>query len=209
MRVANVGDKLVLTDIGASRHKMSAFSVGDVVTVIENQFGEGDCDYKVLHANGSYIGFLDKEAGGYRFVEEKPADKLAQILAEIKRLTAEAEAVVAEAAKTTYSSKESVRERAILDRQAIESTIGDGKNNTGGNVSYNKYTTYAEYHVNRKKGIVTALLKGKYSDRVRERGMAKCNPDDEFVEEIGKVIALRRACGLTIPTEYITLGGKA
>jgi len=61
-----------------------------------------------------------------------------------------------------------------------------------------------EFHVNREKRVVTALIKPyRGSDgKVRAKGIAKCAPGDVFHVEIGKAIALRKALGLTIPTEY-------
>lgn len=59
-----------------------------------------------------------------------------------------------------------------------------------------------EFHVNRDKRVVTAVIKRRSSGTVRARGIAKAAPDDVFHAEIGKAIALRRALGLTVPSEY-------
>ncbi|UMR33985.1 hypothetical protein MJ749_14900 [Paenibacillus polymyxa] len=59
-----------------------------------------------------------------------------------------------------------------------------------------------EFHVNRDKRVVTAVIKRRSSGTVRARGIAKAAPDDVFNADIGKAIALRRALGLTVPSEY-------
>lgn len=63
------------------------------------------------------------------------------------------------------------------------------------------------FYVNRDKRAVTALIRkvnpyGKAFGRVVAKATSKCAPDDVFHAEIGKAIALRRALGLAVPTEY-------
>lgn len=65
----------------------------------------------------------------------------------------------------------------------------------------------AEFVVNREKRTVAALLRyvelGEEDDnKVWRKATAKAAPDDVFHAEIGKAIALRRALGLTVPSEY-------
>jgi hypothetical protein len=59
----------------------------------------------------------------------------------------------------------------------------------------------AEFHVNRDKRVVTALV--KRGNAVLAKFTAKCSPADVFHAEIGKAIALRKALGLTVPGEYM------
>jgi hypothetical protein len=59
----------------------------------------------------------------------------------------------------------------------------------------------AEFHVNRDKRVVTALV--KRGNAVYAKFTAKCSPADVFHAEIGKAIALRKALGLTVPGEYM------
>src|SRR5690606_7062031 len=61
----------------------------------------------------------------------------------------------------------------------------------------------AEFIVNEDKRTIVALLRGKHSSKVRAKGTAKCAPGDCFNVHIGKAIALRRALGLEVPTEYL------
>jgi hypothetical protein len=62
----------------------------------------------------------------------------------------------------------------------------------------------AKFHVNRDKRTVTALVnRGISLERIADaKFTAKCSPADVFHAEIGKAIALRKALGLTVPTEY-------
>ncbi|MGP0579162.1 hypothetical protein ACTP13_19445 [Paenibacillus peoriae] len=59
-----------------------------------------------------------------------------------------------------------------------------------------------KFYVNREKRAVTACITYRDGSAVRARGIAKAAPDDVFHAEIGKAIALRRALGLTVPSEY-------
>ncbi|MGC4375747.1 hypothetical protein WD019_02230 [Fictibacillus sp. Mic-4] len=55
-----------------------------------------------------------------------------------------------------------------------------------------------DFYINREKRTVVSVL-----FRGIKRGIAKCAPDDCFNVHIGKAIALRRALGLEVPTEYL------
>ena len=62
-----------------------------------------------------------------------------------------------------------------------------------------------EFHVNREKRAVTALIRTGATPSARKpnaKATAKTAPGDVFHAEIGKAIALRRALGLTVPDEY-------
>lgn len=60
-----------------------------------------------------------------------------------------------------------------------------------------------EFTVNREKRTVVALLDLAYCPgNIRAKGIAKAAPDDVFNADIGKAIALRRALGLDVPSEY-------
>lgn len=60
-----------------------------------------------------------------------------------------------------------------------------------------------EFHVNRSKRAVTALIKSIADGEIQAKAVAKASPDDVFNADIGKAIALRRALGLTVPDKYI------
>ncbi|MGG1445029.1 hypothetical protein ABE354_23855 [Brevibacillus laterosporus] len=63
-----------------------------------------------------------------------------------------------------------------------------------------------EFIVNKEKRTVVCLLRNAvFPEMISGRGIAKCAPDDCFNVHIGKAIALRRALGLDVPTEYLTV----
>lgn len=74
-----------------------------------------------------------------------------------------------------------------------------------GNAFYSRYAYTVKFHVNPSKGYTTALLFGAITPDKLTKATAKCHPNDDFNESIGKAIALRRALGLEVPSEY--LGG--
>lgn len=78
-----------------------------------------------------------------------------------------------------------------------------------GNKTYQEEFYAVEHIINKKKNTVVSLLfsaseHGVSSPaEVKRRGIAKCDPSDCFNVHIGKAIALRRALGLLIPSEYL------
>ncbi|MDT2232918.1 hypothetical protein [Paenibacillus larvae] len=66
-------------------------------------------------------------------------------------------------------------------------------------------TAYVEFIINRKKRTVVCMLRDLGRNRVCSRGIAKCAPGDVFNSHIGRAIALRRALGLKVPAEYLSV----
>ncbi|WP_051632360.1 hypothetical protein [Bacillus sp. UNC125MFCrub1.1] len=66
-------------------------------------------------------------------------------------------------------------------------------------------TARTEFIVNAEKRTVVSLRKMLRDGRVISKGIAKCDPDDCFNAHIGKAIALRRALGLEVPSEYLNV----
>ena len=99
-----------------------------------------------------------------------------------------------------------VAKRAEAD---VEALVADGSEDAttkvgAGNLTY-KYLLYTVKFVVSKR-VVVAIAEDPSTGKVKEKGFAKCHPNDTFNESIGKAIALRRALGLEVPSEY--LGGK-
>jgi hypothetical protein len=63
----------------------------------------------------------------------------------------------------------------------------------------------SSFVINKEKRTIVALVPDafRYPIKIRSRGIAKCDPTDCFNVHIGKAIALRRALGLEVPTEYL------
>lgn len=82
-----------------------------------------------------------------------------------------------------------------------------------GNSLYRAWYTKFNFHVNKEKRTVTALVHYYYGEGRKpiEVAIAKCAPGDVFNEHIGKAIALGRAYGLDVsdfeqavqPDEYV------
>ncbi|WP_433943636.1 hypothetical protein [Paenibacillus sp. SN-8-1] len=70
-------------------------------------------------------------------------------------------------------------------------------------------TDECEFVVNRERRTVVALVRDIESaqKRIIGRGTAKCAPNDVFNVNIGRAIALRRALGLEVPAEYLSVPG--
>ncbi|MCY7542444.1 hypothetical protein P9173_09600 [Bacillus safensis] len=70
---------------------------------------------------------------------------------------------------------------------------------------YKDYIVDTDFIVNAEKRTVVALRKSKMYGHIKSKGIAKCVPSDCFNVHIGKAIALRRALGLEVPSEYLNV----
>ncbi|MEH7736894.1 hypothetical protein [Bacillus pumilus] len=70
---------------------------------------------------------------------------------------------------------------------------------------YKDYIVDTDFIVNAEKRTVVALRKSKMYGHLKSKGIAKCAPDDCFNVHIGKAIALRRALGFEVPSEYLNV----
>ncbi|MCA0117407.1 hypothetical protein [Bacillus sp. RSS_NA_20] len=95
-----------------------------------------------------------------------------------------------EAPKSDQQKRDDVVEKAKKDVRGL--LVGD-------------YGTTTEFIVNAEKRTVVALRKLIVRGCIRERGISKCAPNDCFNAHIGKAIALRRALGLEVPSEYLNV----
>lgn len=95
-----------------------------------------------------------------------------------------------EAPKSDQQKRDDVVEKAKKDVRGL--LVGD-------------YGTTTEFIVNAEKRTVVALRKWIVRGCIRERGISKCAPNDCFNAHIGKAIALRRALGLEVPSEYLNV----
>jgi hypothetical protein len=95
--------------------------------------------------------------------------------------------------------------KAKVDVEALKSTHYPTRDRY---YAFKYYECDAEFIVNREKRTVVYLLRVRYRRSygprtVYVKGIAKCAPGDVFNESIGKAIALRRALGLPVPSEYL------
>lgn len=68
-----------------------------------------------------------------------------------------------------------------------------------------KYMCTADFIVSKEKRKVICLMKEKDTNKVLAKGIAKCDPADVFNVDIGMAIALYRALGLVVPSNYFEI----
>lgn len=90
--------------------------------------------------------------------------------------------------KSQQEERDRIVERAKKDIEKIIKRLG---------------LNYVQFVINKEKRTIVALIKRVPSPKVESKGKAKAHPDDCFNVHIGKVIALRRALGLEVPSEYL------
>jgi hypothetical protein len=100
-------------------------------------------------------------------------------------------------------TRREIVKKAKADVAYIIAKAKGSKRNHDGNYTFREKTNTVKFDVIRKSRIVVALVSGKYTGGLREKGIAKAAPDDVFNAHIGKAIALRRALGLAVPDEYL------
>lgn len=104
--------------------------------------------------------------------------------------------------------REQIVERAKEDFKKLSTTYRPGCPTPQGVAAFTPSTESVEVYVNREKRTVTVLITyisrwGGSKKEVAFRGIAKCMPTECFNVHIGKAIALRRALGMTMPSEYL------
>lgn len=100
-------------------------------------------------------------------------------------------------------SNQQLRDEIVERAKADVNNLKDGRYyRVESDTIFTRFDCLADFVVNSEKRTVVAILKGAGSGRVRAKGIAKCTPTDCFNVHIGKAIALRRALGLYVPSEY-------
>ncbi|WP_226568204.1 hypothetical protein [Bacillus stratosphericus] len=92
----------------------------------------------------------------------------------------------------------------MSDQQKRDDIVAQAKNDI--EALYKRDLGYRhDFIVNAEKRTVVALRKSFAEGYIRDRGIAKCAPNDCFNAHIGKAIALRRALRLPVPPEYLNV----
>ncbi|MEV2662646.1 hypothetical protein ABND18_19495 [Paenibacillus larvae] len=161
--------------------------------------------------------------------ESEEPDEISDIKSEMERLTGELatlairvsklEGPVQQAEKLPQEVRDEIIEKAKADIEGLAINnyeyVNFIRHHTGGNLSPfyrirdGGRAMFAEFIVNRKKKTVVCLLRGAITKEIYARGTAKCAPGDVFNSHIGRAIALRRALGLEVPTEYLNVPNPA
>lgn len=160
---------------------------------------------------------MAKQELSSRPAAEQSAEIIATLTAEVeslkKRVTAleladsptvtQTETVLVAPVKSPQEIRDEIVERAKADVKALIDSDGTVllPNSIG-----SKYVCIPEYIVSREKRKVTVvILRGWNSGKVRGVGRAICSANDVFNAYIGRAIALRRALGLEVPAEYLSV----
>jgi len=107
--------------------------------------------------------------------------------------------------KTPQQQRDEIIEQAKRDVAELESMMASSfRPIVKGNHTFMETCTFVKFFVNKEKRVVTALVYAKENGYLVEKGIAKCAPTDCFNVHIGRAIALRRALGLDVPSEYLT-----
>lgn len=130
---------------------------------------------------------------------EIEALKSAQKSADIAKIAEGLAKVVAKEKKLTPNEQRiAIIDEAKAFVNETERKMSGWLSNDEGNYTYRNRCTFAKYHINTEKRIVTALVRHEETLELLEKGIAKCAPGDVFNEHIGKAIALGRALGLGV-----------
>lgn len=126
-------------------------------------------------------------------------------LVRLNRIGEKVEKVNACGAEYTPPYKPLTRDEIIEKAKADVAKLAE-RARTGLDTPLTKHVGHVDirFEVNREKKTVVALAGLRYcGGHVVARGIAKCAPNDCFNVYIGMAIALRRALGLDIPSEYV------
>jgi hypothetical protein len=229
-RKAKVGERILITNRDSED---DPYKNGDVLTV--KGVGRDGVNYKtaisgfVFHEEYEVIieevnpneenEMETKQLTEYSYEELLDAIK-AKAQAEVRKLTIDGKEIVnaitnyGGAAKSTgvisaellarvNSHKTPQQQRDEIIEQAKRDVAELAKNGFARNEYDDKRVV--KFNINKAKRTVVVLLSGYLTGIIYEKGIAKCAPTDCFNVHIGKAIALRRALGLEVPSEYLTV----
>lgn len=223
-RPAKVGERILITD-ATPIYSGDYYENGDVLTVTQADVSdEGDVrtsetktyidyfEYEVITVETNEIGGDKMNVG----IIEKMQAELDELKAKVAALeSAGRHRQVAEAiaelprVKSTQEIRDEIVAKAKRD---VEELIAHGRDvikvgGTDGNNTYRESFYWVEFNVNSQKRTVVALVglgeNRRYFPEVKHKGIAKCAPNDCINSHIGRAISLRRALGLTVPSEYL------
>lgn len=110
--------------------------------------------------------------------------------------------------KTAQEIRDEIVERAKADvKVLLDRNYWSGYNPTiwFTDKDGSSITDKCDFIVNRDKRTVVALISEIGNGKSFRKGIAKCAPNDVFNAHIGRAISLRRALGLEVPAEYLSV----
>lgn len=206
-RKAHVGERILITNVDVKENRYENGAVLDVVDsqgrIVHDKDGRliYDHEYEVIVGEHAPAPTLD----------EMDYDELVSLSEDVMkalrtrsyklgydqgRFDAEIEAMHGTYEKSDQQKRDEIVEQAKVEIEQMEKNVGE-------KLGYSK--CHVEFVVNSKKRTVVALVFESYPSGLRRKGIAKCAPNDCFNAHIGKDIALRRALGLEVPSEYLNV----
>ncbi|APP15599.1 hypothetical protein [Bacillus altitudinis] len=200
-RKAEVGERILITEDGFS---LGYYKSGDVFTVSSTTdkgvTGENDC-FILHHEYEVIIGEQSPTPNLYEMNYDELVALVEDAMKALRtrsykngydqgRFDAEIEAAHGTYEKSDQQKRDEIVAQAKEDIEALYAT----------ELGYRH-----DFIVNAEKRTVVALRKSFVEGYIRDRGIAKCAPDDCFNAHIGKAIALRRALRLPVPVAYLNV----
>ena len=197
-RKARVGERILITN---DAYSFGFYENGDVV-MVRSVLDEGIKGYGngwlILHHEYEVI--VGEHPPAPNLVEMSYDELIALVEDAMKalrtrHLQGRFDAQMASVAKLTSEKS---------DQQKRDEIVARAKED-GVDLVRRHFVSKADFIVNAAKRTVVALGKSWIDGRILRRGIAKCAPNDCFNEHIGKAIALRRALGFEVPSEYLNV----
>ncbi|OAJ75146.1 hypothetical protein AYJ08_05895 [Brevibacillus sp. SKDU10] len=222
-REAKVGERILIV---AAEDTARKYDNGDILTVA-GVLGVFKCvrvnehDRVIRHREYVVITPLDEPTPNnitvnltVNVASSSPTEILKAIVDSVQAELAKAEAPIDTGIDTTAAGRalqkmrDNAVERAKEDVWVLRADTSNVRNpalrRRGDIYIKNGLGLTADFIVNKEKRTVVCLLRGVVTpERIYARGIAECSPDDCFNVHIGKAIALRRALGLDVPTDYL------
>jgi len=198
-RKAEVGERILITNRESGSIRNGDIGVVTIIFYEDSLYADIRGMERLVNRNEYEV--IIEEAGGMNELKDKLAEvaeiaqKLSITFNDIASMLTTAESIKETVEKSPQQIRDEIIEKAKRD---VAELVRNGFVHT--NV-YGKLVV--KYIVNKEKRTIVVLLHGYLSGNVYKKGIAKCAPDDCFNVHIGKAIALRRALGFEVPTEYL------
>lgn len=196
-RKARVGERILITNVDVNEKRYENGAVLDVEDsqgrIVHDKFGRLIYDHEYEVIVGEQVPAPNLDEMDYDELIALVEDAMKALRA--RQLQGHFNAQMEAVDKLTTDKSDQQRRDIIVARAKvdIEALYATG-------LGYRH-----DFIVNAEKRTVVALLKSFAEGYIRERGIAKCAPDDCFNSHIGKAIALRRALGLEVPAEFLNV----
>ncbi|WP_350303608.1 hypothetical protein [Bacillus pumilus] len=207
-RKARVGERILITNVDVNEKRYGNGAVLDVIDsrgkIVHDEHGRLIYDHEYEVIVGEHTTAPNLYEMGYDELVALVEDAMKALRTrsyksgyDQGRFDAEIEAAHGTDEKSDQQKRDDIVEKAKKDIVSLS--------NQHGLYYASKRYLGNEFIVNAEKRVVVSLLRQVSTGQVVGKGITKCAPDDCFNAHIGKAIALRRALGLEVPTEYLNV----